>query len=121
MALNHVVAIGCMAGMVLLPAQGLIACLFVFEFVTGLSSPGYYAIAQIMAGPGATGRWVGVQNTCGNVAGIVAPAITGILIGWSGTYLSAFALAGAINLLGIAGWVFILPRIAPIDWKQQRP
>jgi len=116
-----VISIGCMAGMALLPPGGLVACLFVFAVVTGLSSPGYYAIPQTMAGPLATGRWVGVQNTCGNVAGIVAPAMTGVLVGLSsGRYESAFALAAAINLLGIAGWVFILPKVAPVDWKLQR-
>ncbi|MDE2252212.1 MAG: MFS transporter, partial [Gammaproteobacteria bacterium] len=122
MALYHIAAIGCMAGMALLPESGLLACLFAFAVVTGLSSPGYYAIPQTMAGPAAAGRWVGVQNTCGNVAGIVAPSITGILVGAAGNhYESAFAVAAAINLLGIAGWVFILPRIAPVDWKLQRP
>lgn len=121
MALNHVATIGCMAGMALLPASGLVACLFVFAAVTGISSPGYYAIPQTMAGPLAAGRWVGVQNTCGNVAGIVAPAMTGILVQLSGgRYESAFALAAAMNLLGLAGWVLILPKIAPVDWKQQR-
>jgi MFS family permease len=117
MALNHLVSIGCMAGMVLLPVQGSIACLFAFEVVVGLSSPGYYAIPQIMAGPGAAGRWVGVQNTCGNLAGIVAPAITGLLVDATGRFASAFALAGFINLLGLIGWIFILPPVAPVDWN----
>jgi MFS family permease len=121
MALNHVASVGCMAGMALLPPGGLVACLFVFAVVTGLSSPGYYAIPQTMAGPLATGRWVGVQNTCGNIAGIAAPTMTGILVGMAGNrYESAFALAAAINLLGIVGWVFILPKVAPVDWKLQR-
>ena len=120
MALNHVTSIGCMLGMALLPANGLVVCLFVFSAVTGLSSPGYYAIPQTMAGPLASGRWVGVQNTCGNISGIIAPAMTGILVGLSGgSFESAFALAAAMNVLGIIGWVFILPKIAPVDWKRQ--
>ena len=119
MALSHVASIGCMAGMVLLPINGSIACLFAYEIVMGLSSPGVYAIPQILAGPAAAGRWVGVQNTCGNIAGIFAPALTGILIDWSGSFVSAFALAGAVNVLGLVGWLFILPRIAPLDWQQQ--
>ena len=119
MALSHVASIGCMAGMVLLPINGSIACLFAYEVVMGLSSPGVYAIPQILAGPAAAGRWVGVQNTCGNIAGIFAPALTGILIDWSGSFVSAFALAGAVNVLGLVGWLFILPRIAPLNWQQQ--
>ena len=119
MALNHVASIGCMAGMVLLPVGGSIACLFAYEVVCGLSSPGVYAIPQIIAGPSATGRWVGVQNTCGNIAGIIAPALTGLLVDWSGSFVSAFALASAVNVLGLVGWVVILPRIAPLNWQEQ--
>jgi MFS family permease len=119
MALTHVVTIGCMVGMVLLPIGGSIACLFGYEIVCGLSSPGVYAIPQILAGPSAAGRWVGVQNTCGNIAGIFAPAITGLLIDWSGTFVSAFVLAAAINVLGLVGWLFILPKIRPMNWQLQ--
>lgn len=119
MALSHVATIGCMVGMVLLPVNGSIACLFGYEVVCGLSSPGVYAIPQILAGPRAAGRWVGVQNTCGNVAGIIAPALTGMLVDWSGSFVSAFVLAAAINVLGLVGWLFILPKIAPLNWQQQ--
>ena len=119
MAFSHIVTIGCMVGMALLPVGGSIACLFAYEVVCGLSSPGVYAIPQILAGPAASGRWVGVQNTCGNMAGVIAPAITGMLVDSSGTFVSAFVLASAVNVLGVVGWVFILPKIAPINWQQQ--
>ena len=117
MALNHIVSIAAMIGMALLPLQGSIACLFAYEVVLGLSSPGIYAIPQIMAGPVATGRWVGVQNSCGNLAGIFAPMLTGILRDVTGSFTSAFVLAGLINILGLVGWIWILPRVAPLRWK----
>ena len=118
MGSTHLAAIGCIAGMALLPVTGSIACLFAYEFVCGIQSPGVYAIPQIIAGPTAAGRWVGVQNTCGNMAGIIAPALTGWLVDSSGGFGSAFALASAVNVLGLIGWVFMLPRIAPRDWAQ---
>ena len=117
MALNHIVSIAAMIGMALLPLQGSIACLFAYEVVLGLSSPGIYAIPQIMAGPAATGRWVGVQNACGNLAGIFAPMLTGILRDVTGSFTSAFVLAALINILGVVGWIWILPRVAPLRWK----
>ena len=89
--------------------------------VCGIQSPGVYAIPQIIAGPTAAGRWVGVQNTCGNIAGIIAPALTGLLVDSSGGFGSAFAVASAVNVLGLIGWVFILPRIAPMDWRTAAP
>ncbi len=117
MGITHLVGIGCMAGMVLLPEKPSIAALFIFEIVSGCSYTGLFAIPQILAGPQATARWVGVQNAAGNVAGIIAPLITGILVDQTGHFELAFALAAAINLLGFVGWVFIMPAVRPINWQ----
>ena len=117
MAANHVAGIACMAGMVMLPAAGSVAALFVFEVISGCSYPGLFAIPQIIAGPAATGRWVGIQNAAGNVAGLIAPAVTGILVDRTGLFDVAFALAALVNLLGLIGWVFILPKIEPLRWR----
>jgi MFS family permease len=119
MALSHVASIAAIGGMVLLPVKGSVACLFAYQVVLGAASPGVFAIPQIMAGPKAAGRWVGVQNTCGNFAGILAPVITGILVDATGNFTSAFALAGLVNVLGVVGWVFILPRISPLRWEAE--
>ncbi len=116
MGLSHAVAIGCMAGMALLPEQGSIASLFLFCIVSGASYPGLFAIPQIVAGPVATGSWVGFQNAAGNVAGMIAPALTGWLVYQTGHFESAFALAAAVNIVGFIGWVFVLPAVRPIDW-----
>jgi len=118
MAFAHIASMGCMVGMVVLPIQGCIACLLVFQVAIGACSPGVYAIPQIIAGPTATGRWVGVQNACGNLAGIFAPAITGMLLDATGEFSSAFVLAGAVNILGLVGWLWMLPRIEPLDWSR---
>lgn len=117
MAANHVAGIACMIAMLILPADGLVAALFLFEIVSGCSYPGLFAIPQIMAGPSATGRWVGVQNAAGNVAGLIAPVLTGFLVERTGLFDVAFSLAAAVNILGLLGWVAILPAIVPIDWS----
>jgi MFS family permease len=116
MAANHIAGIGCMIGMVMLPAAGSIVALFVFETISGCSYPGLFAIPQILAGPRASARWVGVQNAVGNVAGLIAPAITGVLIDQTGLFDVAFALAAGVNVLGLIGWVLMLGRISPIQW-----
>jgi MFS family permease len=117
MALNHVVSIAAMVGMAVLPLHGSVACLFIYEIVLGLSSPGIYAIAQIMAGPAASGRWIGVQNCCGNIAGIFAPMITGLLVDITGSFTTAFLLAALINVFGLIGWMWILPPVQPLRWR----
>jgi sugar phosphate permease len=82
----------------------------------GLQSPGVFAISQIIAGPAAAGRWVGVQNTIGNVAGIVAPALTGFVVESTGHFTLAFVSAAMVGILGFAGWVLMIPRIAGLSW-----
>ena len=117
MGITHVVAFACMVGMLLLPERGCIAALYIFCIVAGFSYPGIFAIPQIIAGPKATGRWVGVQNAVGNVAGIVAPFVTGLLVDRTGLFDVAFGLAAAVNILGFIGWVVILPKVAPYKWR----
>lgn len=118
MGIAQLGSIACMGAMVLLPPSGSIAALLAFEVIAGSSYPGLFAIAQILAGPNATGRWVGVQNACGNIAGMIAPALTGFLIDRTGQFDSAFWLSAAVSALGFLGWVWILPRITPIDWSR---
>ena len=116
MGLSHVMAVACMAAMVLLPERGSVSALFVFGIISGASYPGLFAIPQIMAGPRATGRWVGLQNAAGNVAGLIAPLVTGLIVDMTGGFGAAFALAAMVNILGFLGWVFLLPAIRPLDW-----
>jgi MFS family permease len=120
MALNYAGGIACIAGMVLLPAAGSIAALFAYEILCGLASPGVFAIPQIIAGPRAAGRWVGIQNCIGNSVGFVAPALTGVIVDQTGRFDLAFGVAAAVNVLGIVGWVWLLPPIAPLDWALVR-
>src|SRR3954451_20970906 len=72
-----------------------------------------YAVAQMFAGPRASGTWVGVQNAIANLSGIVGPPVTGIIIhrmGWN----SAFVLTAAIALIGALWWAFGVPRIEQV-------
>src|SRR5260221_8106712 len=79
MATGHLSAVVCMLGMVALPAAGSVAALFAFCGLGAVSYPGVFAIPQIIARPAPQGRWVRVQHACGDVARLIAPAITGCL------------------------------------------
>jgi len=46
-----------------------------------MSASNIWAITQTLAGPYAAGRWTGLQNFVGNLAGVVAPALTGFVFG----------------------------------------
>jgi MFS family permease len=45
----------------------------------GVYASSHWAITQTLAGPLAAGRWSGVQNFIANLAGVVAPALTGLV------------------------------------------
>ena len=117
MAANHIAGFLCIGAMTFLPATGAIAALFVFQIASGASYPGLFAIPQIIAGPTATARWVGVQNACGNAAGLIAPILAGWLAHVTGSWDSAFALAATVNLAGFVGWVLIMQKVEPCDWS----
>jgi MFS family permease len=73
-----------------------------------------YAIAQMFAGPRASGTWVGVQNAIGNLSGIIGPIITGIIVQRSG-YDSAFFLTAAVALAGALWWAVGVPKIEQVN------
>lgn len=116
MAALHLGGIGCMFAMSAMDIVGLTVALFIFNVLLGIASPGYYAVAQIIAGPRAAGRWVGVQNAIGNMAGFVALPLTGVLVDRTGGYSAAFTVAAAVFALGFVCWIWVLPRIAPATW-----
>jgi MFS family permease len=75
-----------------------------------------YAIAQMFAGPRASGTWVGVQNALGNLSGILGPIVTGILVDSAG-YGSAFVLTAVIAALGAAWWAVGVPKIEQVEFR----
>ncbi|MDR3618831.1 MAG: hypothetical protein P4L85_05725, partial [Paludisphaera borealis] len=72
-------------------------------------------------GPRASGRWVGVQNSLGNLSGIVAPWLTGFIIETTGHYTNAFVVAAAVSLLGLIGWLWMVPRLAQLQLMPVTP
>ena len=73
-----------------------------------------YAIAQMFAGPRASGTWVGFQNAIGNLSGIFGPIVTGIIVDRAG-YGSAFVLTATVAAFGAVWWAIGVPRIAPVE------
>lgn len=86
----------------------------------GLVSPSVYAVGQVLAGEDAAGRWIGIQNCLGNIAGLVAPLLTGILVDRTGHFVVAFAITAAVCAGGGLAWIFGIGPIAQIDWAQRR-
>ena len=83
----------------------------------GLYSSNLWATTQTLAGPWAAGRWTGLQNFIGNLAGISAPVITGFLVQHTGSFVYAFLLAGLMSVLGAASWFFFLGPLEQVSFR----
>ena len=83
----------------------------------GVISPMIFTIGQTLAGPSAGGRWIGVQNLVGNLAGILAPVVTGYAVDWTGSFQGALIIAAAMSVFGVVAWGLVIGRVEPIAWR----
>lgn len=96
-----------------------IGALFLGVIFFAVSASNVWAMTQTLAGPAAAGRWTGLQNFVGNMAGVVAPTLTGWILSRTGEFYWAFVITAAVALIGVASWVFLLGRVAPVIWQQK--
>ncbi len=82
----------------------------------GLGAANLWTMTQILAGPQTAGRWAGLQNFCGNIAGMVAPALVGIIVERTGGFFWAFAMTSTVSLLGAFAYIFVVDRVEPVRW-----
>ncbi len=85
----------------------------------GASASNIFAISQRLAGPRAAGRWVGFQNGFGNLAGVIAPMVTGIVVSRTGHFAWAFAVMTAVVMLGAASYVFVVGPVEQVEWGRR--
>jgi len=116
MCIYQFTAAASILGIGLATSQSMILAWLVFgALFGGIGGAHVYAIAQIYAGPRASGTWVGVMNGVGNTSGIVGPIVTGLLIQHTASYMAAFAVSAAIVGFGGIWWAVALPKIEPVD------
>jgi MFS family permease len=112
-ARKGVVTIAFLTGLLLVPAArvnspGAAVALIIGGCFVGLATGNLLVILQSCAPRAEIGLWTGVYNFVGNVAGIVSPIITGVLIEQSGSYTPPFVLAAALIALGpLAFWLIV--------------
>lgn len=105
----------------LIPDQAVsMALLIVACLIFGCFSSNLWATTQTLAGPIAAGKWTGLQNCLGNMAGVTAPMVTGFIVQATGMYWMAFATASAVLVVGAASYLFVVGPVATIDWGKAR-
>ncbi len=120
MLLSSFIGLGCMIACALGGPKTAVAAFLTFGISNGLGAFSVFSIAQTLAGPRAAGKWVGIQNGVGGLAGVLSPLITGWSIDATGNYRIAFFIAAGIAALGAVCWGLIIRRVAPIDWDERQ-
>jgi MFS family permease len=79
----------------------------------GLATANYWAITQTLLPGVAPGRVAGIQNTALNLAGIVAPIITGWLKQITGSYTAPMQTIWVFLIIGVAAYLFLARESQP--------
>lgn len=112
-ARKGVVTVAFLTGLLLIPAARVesataaVALIIGSSFV-GLATGNLLTILQDCAPPEEVGIWTGVENFAGNVAGFIAPLVTGFLISATGSYFPGFALAALTLIAGLLAYWFVV-------------
>jgi MFS family permease len=73
----------------------------------GLATANYWAITQTLLPEVAPGRVAGIQNTALNLAGVVAPIITGWLKQITGSYTAPMQTIWVVLIIGVGAYLIL--------------
>ncbi|HUX10952.1 MAG TPA: MFS transporter [Terriglobia bacterium] len=110
------ITIGFVFGLLMIPAAitesaGVAVALIVGAGLVGLSTANQLVIVQSCAPHDEVGVWTGFLNFAGNIGGVAAPLITGFLIAWTGSFVSAFVLGPVLLVSGSLAYWFIVGKL----------
>ncbi len=118
------VTIGMLLGLAVIGAafttNANIATLWISISLGGLAfaAPIAWSIPALIAPRGTVGGVSSIMNLFGNAAGIAAPIVAGVIEDATHSFTLNFLVAGAILVLGVLSFVFLLGRIEPIEQPQ---
>jgi MFS family permease len=117
-----VVCSGLACSMVILPVavvrdeSAALALLVLACMSFGAYTSNHWAITQTLAGPLAAGRWTSLQNGVGNLSGIVAAWLTGLVVEQTHSFVLPFAIAASIAVAGALLWGVVVEEVKPVEW-----
>jgi MFS family permease len=98
------------------PTVSVILLLLAFA-AGGMCGSNIWALTQTLAGPRMAGRWTGFQNFLGNLAGVIAPAVTGFVVDYTGRFFVAFVIMAVVGLLAALSYIFVIGPVKEIAWE----
>jgi len=60
-----------------------------------------------------------VQNFVGNLAGAIAPALTGFLLDRTGSFFWPFLITGLVAWIGGVGWWYVVGSLDEVNWDNR--
>lgn len=82
----------------------------------GTYTSNHWAIAQTLAGPQAAGRWTSLQNGIGNLPGILAAWLTGIVVDRMHSFTLPFIIAAVFAFSGALMWGLVVGPVRAV-WE----
>ena len=83
----------------------------------GVYVSNHWAITQTLSGPLAAGRWTSIQNGVGNLSGVAAPWLTGVIVERTGSFSLAFIAAAAVAFTGALMWGVVVGSVREAPWR----
>jgi ACS family D-galactonate transporter-like MFS transporter len=81
----------------------------------GAAGPHSWLLTQAICPKQVVATASGIQNFGGNIGGIIAPAITGLIAHQTGNSALPFSIAGLVLLCGIACYWILIPKTCPVS------
>jgi ACS family D-galactonate transporter-like MFS transporter len=111
-----IVTVAFLTGLLLIPAAyaasvSTAVVLVIGASCVGLATGNLIVILQCCAPPEKVGLWTGIENFFGNIAGVLAPLVTGILISRTGSYSPGFELAAFVLVAGLASYWLLVGKL----------
>jgi MFS transporter, ACS family, D-galactonate transporter len=108
-----IITVAYLTGLLLIPATRAQSPTRAIWLIAGAALVGFSAgnllVLPACCAPDAeVGAWAGFENFAGNVAGVIAPLATGILIARTGSYFAGFALGAVLLVAGILAYWFVV-------------
>ena len=108
-----IVTVAFLTGLLLIPASRVASAsaavaLIAGGSLVGLATGNLLVILQCCAPASEVGLWTGFENLFGNIAGVLAPIVTGFLIARTGSYSPGFMLAALTLIAGLLCYWFIV-------------
>lgn len=82
--------------------------------LVGLATGNLYSLLVSVAPDDSVGTWMGIMNFAGNIPGVVAPIVTGMLIERTSSYYPGFVVAVVLLILALPAYWWMVGENRPV-------